>query len=89
MGGQPSSRSAQWPDAVQGVLPAGRSTRAFPGGCLLSGCTAETLDLADLLGMGALFVAKPFTPLDLARAVATPIATPMTAVSRDPSAPGR
>jgi signal transduction histidine kinase/ActR/RegA family two-component response regulator len=59
------------------------------GVVLLSGYTAETLDLADLLGMGAMFVAKPFTPLDLARAVATAIATPMTAVSRDPPAPGR
>ena len=59
------------------------------GVVLLSGYTAETLDLADLLGMGAMFVAKPFTPLDLVRAVATAIAMPMTAVSRDPPAPGR
>ena len=36
---------------------------------LLSGYTAETLDLADILASGARFVGKPFTPDALVRAV--------------------
>ena len=43
-----------------------------------SGYTEETVDLTELLGRGAIFVAKPFTPLDLARAVASAIASPLS-----------
>jgi PAS domain S-box-containing protein len=46
---------------------------------LVSGYTEETLDLADLLARGAVFVAKPFTPLDLSRAVTAAMTTPLVA----------
>jgi CheY-like chemotaxis protein len=44
----------------------------FPGTgmLLLSGYTAETLDLAEVLARGALFVGKPFSADQLAKAVA-------------------
>ncbi|HYN65154.1 MAG TPA: PAS domain S-box protein, partial [Candidatus Limnocylindrales bacterium] len=45
---------------------------------LVSGYTEETLDLADLLARGAIFVAKPFTPLDLSRAVNAALTTPLS-----------
>lgn len=48
---------------------------------LVSGYAEETLDLADMLARGAIFVAKPFTPLDLARAVNAALATPLTVAS--------
>jgi len=40
---------------------------------LLSGYTAETLHLEAVLARGATFVAKPFNPQELVRAVATAI----------------
>jgi PAS domain S-box-containing protein len=48
---------------------------------LVSGYTEETLDLADLLARGAVFVAKPFTPLDLVRAVSAAMSTPLSVAS--------
>jgi two-component system, cell cycle sensor histidine kinase and response regulator CckA len=48
---------------------------------LVSGYAEETLDLADMLARGAIFVAKPFPPLDLARAVNAALATPLTVTS--------
>jgi FixJ family two-component response regulator len=39
------------------------------GVVLLSGYTAETLDLADVLGRGAQFVGKPFTQSQLTDAL--------------------
>ncbi|MEP6469571.1 MAG: response regulator [Chloroflexota bacterium] len=46
---------------------------------LVSGYTAADLDLAELLERGAIFVAKPFTSLDLSRAVAAAMASPISA----------
>jgi two-component system cell cycle sensor histidine kinase/response regulator CckA len=46
---------------------------------LVSGYTAENLDVAELLERGAIFVAKPFTSLDLSRAVAAAMASPLSA----------
>jgi PAS domain S-box-containing protein len=62
------------PQLAQQVASRGRSV----GLVLVSGYTEETLDLTELLGRGAVFVAKPFTPLDLTRAVASAMASPMT-----------
>jgi CheY-like chemotaxis protein len=64
------------PQLAQGLLARGVSV----GLVLVSGYTEETLDLADLLARGAIFVAKPFTPLDLSRAVATAMAAPLSPV---------
>jgi hypothetical protein len=47
---------------------------------LVSGYTEETLDLSELLARGAVFVAKPFTPLDLTRAVSSAMAAPLAAI---------
>jgi FixJ family two-component response regulator len=46
---------------------------------LVSGYTPENLDVAELLERGAIFVAKPFTSLDLSRAVAAAMASPLSA----------
>jgi FixJ family two-component response regulator len=55
---------------------------------LVSGYTAETLHLESVLARGATFVAKPFNPQELVRAVATAIqvakALPDPATEREP-----
>jgi CheY-like chemotaxis protein len=63
------------PELASQVVADGRAM----GLVLVSGYTAENLDLTELLERGAIFVAKPFTALDLSRAVAAAMASPLSA----------
>jgi hypothetical protein len=60
-----------------------RRERPEIGIVLLSGYTAETLDLADLLARGARFLSKPFAPDALIREVAEAIAAATRSSSRE------
>jgi PAS domain S-box-containing protein len=63
------------PELVRQLLSGG----ARVGVVLASGYTEDALDLSELLAQGAIFVNKPTTPLDLSRAVAAALASPLTA----------
>jgi CheY-like chemotaxis protein len=60
-----------------------RRERPEIGIVLLSGYTAETLDLADLLARGARFLSKPFAPDALIREVGEAIAAATRSSSRE------